>query len=164
MEMRVWKTEGWCMGFFFLPPITYLLSFYSSSRRMTNSASASPPPAQLSQFLHPTPPALPSPSRADGKTCLRHLHHPSLQAVLCTQMSHRLEDSHFYSWEWLISGSGDGSNEAWWRSGKGMTPSLTHSFPSQVWFHGFITRCTSSGRDSSIHLGALETSTQARPS
>lgn len=36
----------------FFPPIAYLLSFYSSSRQMTNSASASLPPAQL----EPVPP------------------------------------------------------------------------------------------------------------
>lgn len=69
---------------------------------MTNSASASLHQLSSNQFLHPTPPSFPSPARADGKTCHRHLHHPSLQAILCTQMSHRLEDSHFYSWEWLI--------------------------------------------------------------
>lgn len=159
--MRVWKTEGWCMGFwFFFPPeLTCSVSTPHHDRWLIQCL---PPLHQLSssRFLHPPPPSFPSPSRADGKTCLRHLHHPSLQAILCTQMSHRLEDSHFYSWEWLISGSWEGSNEVWWRSEKGMTPSLTHSFPSQLWFHGFITRCTSSGTDSRIHLSTLQTYTQ----
>lgn len=40
-------------GGFFFPSITYLLSFHSSSRQMTNSESASPPPARL----EPVPPS-----------------------------------------------------------------------------------------------------------
>lgn len=130
--MRGWETEGWCIFTLFFS-IIYLLGSYSSSRQMTNSVSASPARASSSiHHLHHSP----SPRGADEKTCLRPPKQPSLQAILCTRIIHRLQDSHFYSWEWLILESKERSNV------KRMTLSPTLYFPSQGLFHGFFAQCT----------------------
>lgn len=131
--MRKWKWEAGRLKddayllFFF--SIIYLLGSYSSSRQMTNSVSASP--ARASSSIHHVHHS-PSPRGVDEKTCLRPPKQPSLQAILCTRIIHRLQDSHFYSWEWLILESKERSNV------KRMTLSPTLYFPSQGLFHGYF--------------------------
>lgn len=147
--MRKWKWEAGRLKddayllFFF--PIIYLLDSHSLSRQMTNSVSASPARASSSiHHLHHSP----SPRGADEKTCLRPPKQPSLQAILCTRIIHREQDSHFYSWEWLILESKERSTV------KRMTLSPTLYFPSQGLFHGFFCTVHFSSH-SRIHLSVL---------